>query len=43
MMKFTLTNVSTEKSEEVTRECVGRVKGKGTINMIIDKVKKEGK
>lgn len=42
-MKFIVTNVSTEESFEVTKECAVRVKGKSRINELVRKVKETGK
>lgn len=41
-MEFILTNFTTDEQQSVTRECVDRVKGKSTINSLIEKVEQTG-
>lgn len=42
-MKFILTNSTTGKKQEVTRECVDRIKGKIYIESLIKKAEETGK
>lgn len=41
-MRFILTNFTTDEKQEVTRECVDRVKGKTFIDSLVKRVEQTG-
>lgn len=42
-MRFIVTNFTTGEKQEVTRECVDRVKGRFYINLLVKRVIETGK